>query len=83
MQERIRTSQTYVEHMTEAMKSLPRLKNASMVPNKSENHYARERAASGAGLYSLSDGCGSLDYFYGVWQALCLLMGALPGWCAT
>ena len=54
-----------------------------MVPNESENHYARERAASGARFYSLSDGCGSLDYSYGVWQALYLLMGALPGWCAT
>ena len=73
MQERIRTSQTYVERVTEAVKRLPRLKNVSMVPNESENHYARERAA---GLCSLSDGGGSLDDSYGVWQALCLLMGA-------
>ncbi|KAK3170057.1 hypothetical protein OEA41_009442 [Lepraria neglecta] len=72
MQERICTSQTYVERMTEAMKRFPRL---SIVLNESENHYARERAAYGAGLYSLGDGGGSLDDPYGVWQALCLLMG--------
>ena len=66
MQERIRTSQTYVEGMTEAIKRLSRLKNKSMVRNESENNYARERASSGAGLSSLSDGGGSLDDSYGV-----------------